>query len=286
MQRSAAIPGMYDPRKVEEMFLRTMKVPADEVLAPIPGKEDVDPVSENVAAAMGRPVYVLPRQDHLAHIMLHMKFLESPVFGSNPVIMRTYIYPMATHLRDHLLNYYLQESHEAVDRAQNENLIKEEAQEQAKVIMQVQQFIEQQLGQFSQQLAQIDEAAQQFKPQPPMPPDNSMKIAEMNVGIQQQALQQRSQSDQQRLQIEQQKLGQQMQAKQAELAAKQQKDQSDLQREQLRQSSEDQRTAAELSIRQKMNDSDNQTAMNLAQLEIISGEKFSVSTGTGINPGS
>jgi hypothetical protein len=286
MQRAAAIPGMYDPRKVEEMFLRTMKVPADEVLAPIPGKEDVDPVSENVAAAMGRPVYVLPRQDHLAHIMLHMKFLESPVFGSNPVIMRTYIYPMATHLRDHLLNYYLQESHEAVDRAQNENLIKEEAQEQAKVIIQVQQFIEQQLGQFSQQLAQIDEAAQQFKPQPPMPPDNSMKIAEMNMGIQQQALQQRSQSDQQRLQIEQQKLGQQMQSKQAELAAKQQQAQVELQREQLRQSSEDQRTAAELSIRQRMNDSDNQTAMDLAQLEIATGEKFSVSTGTGINPGS
>ena len=286
MQRAAAIPGMYDPRKVEEMFLRTMKVPADEVLAPVPGSDDIDPVSENVAAAMGRPVYVLPRQDHLAHIMLHMKFLESPVFGSNPVIMRTYIYPMATHLRDHLLNYYLQESHEAVDRAQNENLIKEEAQEQAKVIIQVQQFIEQQLGGFSQQLAQIDEAAQQFKPQPPMPPDNSMKIAEMNMGIQQQALQQRAQADQQRLQIEQQKLGQQMQAKQEELAAKQQQAQVELQREQLRQSSEDQRTAAELSIRQRMNEADNQTAMDLAQLEIISGEKFSVSTGTGINPGS
>jgi hypothetical protein len=69
-------------------------------------------------------------------------------------------------------------------------------------------------------------------------------------------------------------------------AAKQQQAQIELQREQLRQSSEDQRTAAELSIRQKMNDSDNQTAMDLAQLEIISGEKFSVSTGTGINPGS
>ena len=285
MQRAAAIPGMYDPRKVEEMFLRTMKVPADEVLAPVPGSDDIDPVSENVAAAMGRPVYVLPRQDHLAHIMLHMKFLESPVFGSNPVIMRTYIYPMATHLRDHLLNYYLQESHEAVDRAQNEKLIKEEAQEQAKVIIQVQQFIEQQLGGFSQQLVQIDQAAQQFKPQPPMPPDNSMKIAEMNMGIQQQALQQRAQADQQRLQVEQQKLGQQMQAKQEELAAKQQQAQVELQREQLRQSSEDQRTAAELSIRQRMNESDNQTAMDLAQLEIATGEKFSVSTGTGINPG-
>ena len=108
----------------------------------------------------------------------------------------------------------------------------------------------------------------------------------MNVGIQQQALQQRAQADQQRLQVEQQKLGQQMQAKQEELAAKQQQAQVELQREQLRQSSEDQRTAAELSIRQRMNESDNQTAMDLAQLEIATGEKFSVSTGTGINPGS
>jgi hypothetical protein len=33
-----------------------------------------------------------------------------------------------------------------------------------------------------------------------------------------------------------------------------------------------------------MNAADNETAMRLAQAEIISGEKFGVSTGTGINP--
>jgi len=285
MQRAAVMPQMYDARKVEERFLRDMKVPEAEVLQPKPGSENMDPASENIAATMGRPVYVLPSQDHLAHIATHMAFLKSPLFGSNPVIARTYMYPIATHLRDHLLNYYLVESHNAVDMAQKENLIREDANEQAKVIIQVQQFIEQQLDQFGQELVQVDQAAQQFKPQPPMPPDNSMQIAQLNAQIQGQALQQRAQSDQARLQIEQAKMQQDAALKQAEMAGREKQLQLDMSREQLRQQGDDQRTMADLTVRERMNTADNQTAMDLAALEIATGEKFSVSTGTGVNPG-
>ena len=285
MQRAAMLPQMYDQRKVEERFLRDMKIPQNEVLQPKPGSEDMDPVSENVAASMGRPIYVLPKQDHIAHLQTHMAFLKSPLFGSNPAIMKQYIYPMAIHLRDHLLNYYLVEAHNAVDMAQRDELIQSEANEQVQVIMKVQQFIEQQLGAFAQELAQIDQAAQQFKPQPPMPPDNSMQIAQINAGIQQQALQQRAQADAQRIQLEQQKLAQSQQSDQMAMAEKERARQLELERERIRQSAEDQRTAADLAIRERMNTADNQTAMDLAKLEMLSGEKFSVSTGTGINPG-
>ena len=285
MQRAALLPQMYDARKVEERFLRDMKVPDADVLQPKPGSENMDPVSENVAATMSRPVYVLPQQDHMAHIMTHMAFLKSPIFGSNPVIARTFMYPIATHLRDHLLNYYLVEAHNAVDMAQKEKLIKEDANEQAKVIIQVQQFIEQQLGQFGQELAQIDQAAQQFKPQPQMPPDSSMQIAQLNAQIQGQALQQRVQADQARLQIEQAKMQQDAAIKQAEMSGREKQAQLDMAREQMRQQGDDQRTAADLAVRERMNSADNQTAFDLAQLEIETGEKFSVSTGTGINPG-
>ena len=285
MQRAAMMPQMYDARKVEERFLRDMKVPEAEVLQPKPGSENMDPASENIAATMGRPVYVLPHQDHMAHITTHMAFLKSPLFGSNPVIARTYMYPIATHLRDHLLNYYLVESHNAVDMAQKEKLIKEDANEQAKVIIQVQQFIEQQLGQFGQELAQIDQAAQQFKPQPQTPPDNSMQIAQLNAQIQGQALQQRAQADQARLQIEQAKMQQDAALKQAEMSGREKQAQLDMSREQMRQQGDDQRTQADLAVRERMNTADNQTAMDLAALEIATGEKFSVSTGTGVNPG-
>jgi len=285
MQRAAALPQMYDMRKVEEMFLRTLKVPADEVLQPLPATENMDPVSENVAATMGRPIYVMPQQDHMAHIMTHMAFLKSPLFGSNPVIVKTFLYPMATHLRDHLLNYYLVEAHNAVDEASKQGLIPDEASEQTKVIIQVQQFIEQQLGAFGQELAQIDQAAQQFRPQPPMPPDSSMQVAQLNAQIQGQALQQRAQVDQARIQIEQQKLQIQQQNDAAKLTDQQQARAEKLQAEQFRQMAESQRTAAEVAARERMNTADNDTAKLLAAAEMATGEKVAVSTGTGINPG-
>jgi hypothetical protein len=152
--RAATLPQMYDMRKVEEMFLRNLKLNPEDVLQPQPGQDDIDPVSENVAASMGRPVYVLPKQDHVAHIQTHLAFLKSPVFGMNPSIVKTYIYPMAQHLRDHLLNFYLTQAHEAVQRAESERLITDDAGQQVQVIVRVQQIIEQQLAQFAQELAQ------------------------------------------------------------------------------------------------------------------------------------
>jgi hypothetical protein len=295
MQRAQAMPQMYDARKVEEMFLRNMKVPANEVLQPLPGSEDMDPVSENVAAAMSRPIYVLPSQDHMAHLMTHIPFLKSPLFGSNPAIAKTYLYPMATHLRDHLLNYYLVEAHNAVDKAQTEELIPEEASDQVKVILEVQKFIEQQLGGFAQELAQLDQAAQQFKPQPPMPPDKTMEVAQLNAQVQGQAMQQRMQVDQAKLQIDQQKmqsqqqleaakLQSQQQLEAAKLQSQQQANYDKLQAEQIKQQAEDQRLAAELETRERINTADNDTAKLLAAAEMATGEKVAVSTGGGINP--
>lgn len=284
MQRAQQLPQMYDARKVEEMFLRNMKVPANEVLQPLPGSEDMDPVSENVAAAMGRPIYVLPSQDHMAHLMTHIPFLKSPLFGSNPAIAKTFLYPIATHLRDHLLNYYLVEAHNAVDKAQREELIQEEAEEQVKVILEVQKFIEQQLGNFGQELAQIDQAAQQFKPQPPMPPDKSMEIAQLNAQVQGQIAQQRGQIDQAKLQIEQQKMQSEQQLEAAKLQAQQQELNQRMQAEQMKQQAENERTAADLETRERMNTADNDTAKLLAAAEMATGEKVAVSTGTGINP--
>ena len=95
---------------------------------------------------------------------------------------------MAIHLRDHLLNYYLVEAHTAVQQAQAQNLIQQEASDEVTVIMQVQQFIEQQLGNFGKDLAQMTAEAQKYAPQPPMPQDKSLEIAQMT-------LQQRAESD-------------------------------------------------------------------------------------------
>ena len=295
MQRAAIMPQMYDARKVEGMFLRAMKIPEDEVLNPMPASEDMDPVSENVAATMSRPIYVLPKQDHMAHIMVHMAYLKSPLFGSNPVIARTFLFPIANHLRDHLLNYYLVEAHTAVTKAQQSGLIQQESNEQIKLISQVQQVIEQQLSGFAQELAQIDQAAQQFRPQPPMPPDSSLQIAQINAQIQQQAMQLQAQINesknqiaQQKLQIDsqfnQQKLATQMQIEKEKLMQHQQEVAHNAQVEQMKQSHENMRLIETNRSREAINAEDNSTAKQITAAEIEAGEKSSLSTGTGVNP--
>lgn len=284
MQRAAAMPQLYDPRKVEQMFLRTLKVPSEEVLQPEPASEDIDPVSENVAAAMSRPIYVLPQQEHIAHIMTHMAFLKSPLLGSNPAIMPTCIYALVQHIKDHVLNYYLVEAHSAVDRAQREELITEDAEQQVKLIMQVQQLIEKQLGTFGQELTQLTEFADKYKPQPPMPPDNTMQIAQLNAQLQGQSLQERAQYNQMRVQLDQQKLQLDQQAETAKLADRQQERMEDRQAEQMKQMAENERTAADLAARERMNTADNDTAKILAAAEMATGEKVAFSTGSGINP--
>ena len=318
MNRATAVPGMYDVRAVEEMFLQTLKIPPAEVLNPTPGSEDRDPASENVAASMGSAIYVLPQQDHLAHLQVHLPFLKSPLFGSNPSISTTFLYPMALHLRDHLLNYYLKETHNAIDVAQSEQLVPEEVEEQVAIILKVQQFIEEQLGSFGPELAQITEAAQQFKPtDPALQGNDSMKIAELGAQIKQGELQQRAQQDNSQLQFDnlklqtnnelnQVKMQQAADIERAKLAEKEEdrKEKTELQnlrelseternnirqlaeteRQTMREENENARKAADLAARERMNDADNRTAKEIATAEIEGAEKTSYSTGEGINP--
>mgnify|MGYP003109255187 FL=1 len=318
MQRAQLMPQMYDALAVEEMFLNTLKIPPSEVLAPTPGSEDRDPVSENVAAAMGQPIYVLPQQDHLAHLQVHLAFLKSPMFGSNPVIMSNFFYPMAMHMRDHLLNYYLVEAHNAVDEAQTEQLIPEEAEQQVEVILKVQQFIEQQLGPFAQELAQINEMAQQFKPEnPAQAQGDAMKIAELSAQIKQGELQQRTERDGARIQLDsakmqaaneiaQLKMQQTAEIERAKLASSESdreerselaglrelsaternnvSEMSETDRQNTRERNENQRKADDLAARERMNSSDNMTAKELAAMEMESGQKTSYTSGNGIDP--
>ena len=86
------------------------------------------------------------------------------------------------------------------------------------------------------------------------------------------------------MQIEGQKMQAEAMQSQAEMQLQAQKLQIEQQLEQMKQDREDARKSAELNARMTMNAQDNQTAMQLAQAEIMSGERIAVSTGTGINP--
>ena len=165
-------------------------------------------------------------------------------------------------------------------------------------------------------IQQVQQMIQQLQ-QPGMPQDPRLALEQQKMQLQQQDSQQRAQIEGQKMQanmqLEQTKMQANMQLEQAKMQADLQRDQQraqlegqkmqadglleqqrmqleaakaqiDMQLEQMRQDREDQRKKADLDARMAMNLQDNQTAMQLAAAEIASGERFGVSTGTGINP--
>jgi len=316
-QRSAALPQLYNLRKVEERILDTLKIPnAKDLLNPALEPKEQNAVNENVAATMGRPVVAFPEQDHIAHLKTHLAYLMSPALGMNPLIAPTYVPAILNHIKEHVALWYassvfelgneatgmdigdmLKELKEPEDKRAFDGMLAEASQNVAQAANDV-------FASLPPVIQKAQELMQQMAPQPPMDP--SVQLAQAQLQAQAQRDAQRAQIDAQRLQLTAAQTQQKAQSdaakmqQQAQLeAAKLQQDaqmdaakmQQDAQQEQARialaqqvEQQETERKLAEMQVRQAMNTQDNLTAMELAKLEVETGERFSVSTGTGINP--
>jgi hypothetical protein len=313
-QRAAAMPQLYNMRKVEERILETLKIPnAKDLLNPAMEPKEQNAVNENVAATMGRPIVAFPEQDHIAHLKTHLAYLMSPALGMNPLIAPTFIPAILNHIKEHIAMWYASSifdlGTEAAGGKDLGDLLKELKTADDKrafdgMLAEAAQIVAQEAGNVFASLPPVIQQAQQvmqsFAPQPPVDP--SVQLAQAQLQAQAQRDAQRAQLDAQRLQLtaaqtqqkaqlDQAKLQQAAAADQADLQMDQAKLQLDAQQEQARLASaqqieqiENQRKMAEMQVRQAMNTQDNLTAMELAQLEVETGERFSVSTGTGINP--
>ncbi len=286
MQRSAAVPQLYDQRKVEELFLKQLKIPDGEsLLLPRPEVHEMNAINENLAATMARPVAAFPEQDHLAHLQSHLDFIQSPVLGHNRVSAPRTIPILLDHIREHMILWYVQHTIDTASGAAGidvssmfKDLSKEERKEYDKMLAAASQSVVKEANEGMKSIPPIlEECIQYLQSLQPPPQDPAKEVAAAET-------QRRAAADQQKMQLETAK----MQAKQAESAQdiqnQIQKLQASLQEARLREDREDQRTQMELAARMKMNTDDNDTAKRLAALEIASGNKIAVSTGTGINP--
>lgn len=297
--RAAAMPQLYNQRKVEERLLETLRVPNyKELLTPPLEPKQQNAVNENVTATMGKPVVAFPEQDHIAHLKTHLAYMTSPALGGSQLIAPQYLPVIMQHLKEHVALWYastvleLAEETSGIDISEDMKTLKDHASRRAfdRMLAEASQSVVGEAGDIFASLppiiAKAMETMQQYAPQPPQDP---------RTAIEGQKLQAQTQRDQAQMQIEGQKMqaqmqleGQKMQAQvaqdQVEQQLQAQKLQIEQQLEQMRQDREDARKAAELNARMTMNQQDNQTAMQLAQAEIMSGERIAVSTGTGINP--
>jgi len=284
-QRAMQLPQIYNIRKVEELFLKQMKVPeANDLLIPMPEPKDTDPMQENVAASVGKPIGALPHQDHIAHLKVHLAFLQSPLFGKNPAIVPMFLPAIVAHIKDHLLMHYLKMSVKGLDMAEENGLVDgKDEMSQADAAVEIMQTIEAAIPpQFLQLMTEAFQESQQYQPQQPQDPTMA------TVEVQKQAIQQRAEADQMRIQAQTAKAQQDAQLKQQDQMVRAQEqarqDQADMQEQLLIQDREDARKQQELMARMTMNTADNETAKELAAVEVASGEHFNVSTGTGVNP--
>ena len=294
-QRSAALPQLYNQRKVEERILETLKIPnAKDLLNPALEPKEQNAVNENVAATMSRPIVAFPEQDHIAHLKTHLAYLMNPALGMNPLIAPTFIPAILNHLKEHIALWYATSVFDLGSEATGTDIgdmLKEIKDTEAK------QAFDAMLAEASQTVAaeaanvfaslppviqQAQQLMQQFAPQAPMDPN--VQLAQQQMQMQTQRDQQRAAIDAQKLQLTAQDAQQKAQLDAAKLQLDAQQMQQRMAADQQRQEGETQRKMAELQVRQAMNTQDNLTAMELAQLEVETGERIAVSTGTGINP--
>lgn len=300
-QRAATLPQLYNLRKVEERLLETLKIPnAKELLNPPLEPRETNAVDENVMATMGRAVIAFPDQNHIAHLQTHIAYLQSSVLGSSRLMAPTFIPIIMNHLKEHIAFWYSSEAFKIADRAANSDIKedmknlkdKDEKQSLDRLLAESSITVSQAADQAMQALPPVIEKAMKImealQPPPPMDPTQAaMAEVQRKASVDQATLQLKGAELQTKNQAMSVKIAGEQQDRQLEAAKLNlmaQSQQQDNQSKIMQQEAEDRRKAAELTTREKMNTQDNITAMELAKLEVATGEKFAVSTGTGINP--
>ena len=304
-QRSQMFPQLYDLRKVEERILATLKIPdAMALLAPRIAPTEENAVAENVKATLGKAVIAFPSQDHIAHLKTHLSYLVSPAFGMSRLIAPAYLPLMLNHIKEHVALWYAEEVYQTANESADFDV--DEAMKGAKDIP-TKKALDQLLAEaalnvtlkapeaFAALPPVIEQAIQAIQSiQPPAPPDPATQAAMADVQMRGQVEQAKAQLEAQKLQLSTQEQQAKMQLEQAQMQSTMQhqqdqlriemaKLQSDMQMERMREQSEASARAAETQAKVAMNDADNQTAKELAAMEIAN--QTNVSSNLNPNPG-
>lgn len=295
-QRAAGNP-LYDQRKVEELILERTKIPnAKDLLIPQPKPQEMNAVNENVAASLGRPIAAFPEQDHLAHIQVHLDFLQSEYFGYLAVIAPNFVPAILSHLREHVVLWYVNEAVRMIEDSVNEvhpGMTMEQIMKERDPM--VQQELDRLLAQGSPrlikagseafaQLPQIVAKALQVQQQyAQQPQDPATAVAQ----IQAQTEEKKIAAKKEEVSIkEQAATTREQQKQQAQAAEKQQRIITDKEIAEFKEKNANARNMTDNEVRERMNQQDNLTAMSIAAAEIENNENTNLKNGGSINPGS
>jgi hypothetical protein len=110
LQMAQATPQIYDLPQLHRQMIEVLGIKNADKL--VPTKDDIkpsDPVSENMAVLVGKPVKAFIYQDHDAHIATHEAFLKDPqiaaFIGQNPAAQQV-VAALKAHIAEHVAFSY------------------------------------------------------------------------------------------------------------------------------------------------------------------------------------
>jgi hypothetical protein len=171
--------------------------------------EEMNAAEENTNMAIGRAAFAYPNQNHLAHIQTHLDFALNPVLGSNPIIAPQMLPKALDHLKQHITLWYLQQMNEYVDKSlgkrmgqyNNSPMVHELDKLYALASQHTNLDVQQAFAKVGPAIQQLQQALQQFKPQPDMTGDDIVMLKTSMAETQR-----RQAKDQADIQLEQQRI--------------------------------------------------------------------------------
>jgi hypothetical protein len=110
LQMAQNAPQIYDLPQLHRQMIEVLGIKNADKL--VPTKDDIkpsDPVSENMAALVGKPIKAFMYQDHDAHIATHQAFMQDPqiaaFIGQNPAAQQI-MSALSAHIAEHMAFAY------------------------------------------------------------------------------------------------------------------------------------------------------------------------------------
>jgi hypothetical protein len=110
LQMAQTAPQIYDLPQLHRQMIEVLGVKnADKLIPTTEDQKPKDPISENMAALIGKPMKAFIYQDHEAHLAAHQSFMQDPVIaqtiGQNPQAQQI-MAALQAHIAEHLgFNY-------------------------------------------------------------------------------------------------------------------------------------------------------------------------------------
>ena len=107
LQLAQSAPQLHDVYEAYKRMYEAIRVPnIDEILKKPEEAPKLDPVDENIAVMLGKPIKAFIDQDHEAHIAVHMQFFSDPSLAGNKLAQKTIGPVLIAHIAEHMALLY------------------------------------------------------------------------------------------------------------------------------------------------------------------------------------